>query len=268
MGEKMAIWRTKKPYTTKKIVSDLERVGIAKGDTIIFHASMSKAHWICGGAVAVILALQEAVGENGNIVMPAQTGQLTDPAKWENPPVPESWWKIIRAETPPFDPFVTPTRGMGVIAETFRSMPDVSRSFHPYHSFCAWGKDKRWIVHNQPLAESLGDDSPLGKLYQLSAKIILFGVDNNNNTSLHLAEERSNVFPLVENQAAFFKNGAIIWKKYQEIDYDSEAFIALGRAYEKEMDFHPTTVAGAPTKIYAMRSLIDFGTHYFQTKNH
>nr|WP_239075815.1 AAC(3) family N-acetyltransferase [Listeria ivanovii] len=264
----MAIWRTKKPYTTKKIVSDLERVGIAKGDTIIFHASMSKAHWICGGAVAVILALQEAVGENGNIVMPAQTGQLTDPAKWENPPVPESWWKIIRAETPPFDPFVTPTRGMGVIAETFRSMPDVSRSFHPYHSFCAWGKDKRWIVHNQPLAESLGDDSPLGKLYQLSAKIILFGVDNNNNTSLHLAEERSNVFPLVENQAAFFKNGAIIWKKYQEIDYDSEAFIALGRAYEKEMDFHPTTVAGAPTKIYAMRSLIDFGTHYFQTKNH
>ncbi len=264
----MAIWRTKKPYTTKKIVSDMERAGIAKGDTIIFHASMSKAHWICGGAVAVILALQEAVGENGNIVMPAQTGQLTDPAKWENPPVPESWWKIIRAETPPFDPFVTPTRGMGVIAETFRSMPDVSRSFHPYHSFCAWGKDKRWIVHNQPLAESLGDDSPLGKLYQLSAKIILFGVENNNNTSLHLAEERSNVFPLVENQAAFLENSAIIWKKYQEIDYDSEAFIALGRAYEKEMNFHPTTVAGAPTKIYDMCDLIDFGTNYFQTKNH
>ncbi|MBK3915417.1 AAC(3) family N-acetyltransferase [Listeria ivanovii] len=268
MGEKMAIWRTKKPYTTKKIVSDMERAGIAKGDTIIFHASMSKAHWICGGAVAVILALQEAVGENGNIVMPAQTGQLTDPAKWENPPVPESWWKIIRAETPPFDPFVTPTRGMGVIAETFRSMPDVSRSFHPYHSFCAWGKDKRWIVHNQPLAESLGDDSPLGKLYQLSAKIILFGVENNNNTSLHLAEERSNVFPLVENQAAFLENSAIIWKKYQEIDYDSEAFIALGRAYEKEMNFYPTTVAGAPTKIYDMCDLIDFGTNYFQTKNH
>lgn len=139
----MAIWRTKKPATKQKIVSDLQESGIKKGDTIIFHASMSKAHWICGGPVTVILALQELVGELGNIVMPAQTGQLSDPAKWENPPVPESWWKIIRRETPPFDPLVTPTRGMGVIAETFRTMPDVERSFHPYHSFCAWGKDKK-----------------------------------------------------------------------------------------------------------------------------
>ncbi|CUK70211.1 aminoglycoside N(3)-acetyltransferase [Listeria monocytogenes] len=268
MGEKMAIWRTKKPATKQKIVSDLEESGIKKGDTIIFHASMSKAHWICGGPVTVILALQELVGETGNIVMPAQTGQLSDPEKWENPPVPESWWKIIRRETPPFDPLVTPTRGMGVIAETFRTMPDVERSFHPYHSFCAWGKDKKQILANQPLAKSMGDESPLGKMYQLDAKIILFGVDNNNNTSLHLAEERSNAFPLIENQAAFLKNGEIIWEKYQEIDYNSDVFIALGRAYEKERDFQPTTIIGAPTKIYDMRDLVDFGTKYFQTKNH
>ncbi|ELD3677308.1 aminoglycoside N(3)-acetyltransferase, partial [Listeria innocua] len=46
------------------------------------------------------------------------------------------------------------------------------------------------------------------------------------------------------------------------------AFIALGRTYEKERDFHPTTIIGAPTKIYDMRDLVDFGTDYFQTKNH
>ncbi|HAC0790974.1 TPA_asm: aminoglycoside N(3)-acetyltransferase, partial [Listeria monocytogenes] len=33
-------------------------------------------------------------------------------------------------------------------------------------------------------------------------------------------------------------------------------------------DFHPTTIIGAPTKIYDMRDLVDFGTDYFQTKNH
>ncbi|MBS9362128.1 AAC(3) family N-acetyltransferase [Listeria welshimeri] len=268
MGEKMAIWRTKKPATKQKIVSDLRKAGIREGDTIIFHASMSKAYWICGGPVAIIYALQEAVGTDGNIVMPAQTGQLSDPAKWENPPVPESWWKTIRAETPPFDPNVTPTRGMGVIAETFRTMPDVVRSFHPYHSFCAWGRQKEEIIANQPLAKSLGDESPLGKLYELSAKIILFGIDNDNNTSLHLAEESSNVFPLIENQAAFREQGEIVWRKYAEIDYNSELFIELGRTYEKARDFHPTTIIGAPTKIYDMRDLVDFGTNYFQTKNH
>ncbi|WP_233606412.1 AAC(3) family N-acetyltransferase [Micromonospora sp. Llam0] len=28
----------------------------------------------------------------------------TDPAGWRNPPVPESWWPVIRAHTPGFDP--------------------------------------------------------------------------------------------------------------------------------------------------------------------
>lgn len=72
----------------------------------------------------------------------------------------------------------------------------------------------------------------------------------------------------MENQAAFLKNGEIIWEKYQEIDYNSEVFIALGRAYEKEHDFHPTTIIGAPTKIYDMRDLVDFRDQSFQTKNH
>ncbi|EAD6819771.1 aminoglycoside N(3)-acetyltransferase, partial [Listeria monocytogenes] len=27
-------------------------------------------------------------------------------------------------------------------------------------------------------------------------------------------------------------------------------------------------IIGAPTKIYDMRDLVDFGTDYFQTKNH
>ncbi|EAF7158668.1 TPA: aminoglycoside N(3)-acetyltransferase, partial [Listeria monocytogenes] len=27
-------------------------------------------------------------------------------------------------------------------------------------------------------------------------------------------------------------------------------------------------IIGAPTKIYDMRDLVDFGTKYFQTKNH
>ncbi|MCH2755066.1 AAC(3) family N-acetyltransferase, partial [Listeria monocytogenes] len=94
---------------------------------------------------------------------------------------------------------------------------------------CAWGKDKEYILATQPLAKSMGDESPLGNIYHLGAKIILFGVDNNNNTSLHLAEERANMFPLIENQAAFLKNGEIMWETYQEIDYNSEVFIALGR---------------------------------------
>ena len=55
--------------------------------------------------------------------MPTHTGDNSEPSNWENPPVPESWWDVIRAEMPVFDPKLTPTRGMGIIPETFRKFP-------------------------------------------------------------------------------------------------------------------------------------------------
>ena len=34
--------------------------------------------WVCGGPVAVILALQEALGPDGTLVMPTHTSDLTE----------------------------------------------------------------------------------------------------------------------------------------------------------------------------------------------
>src|SRR5690625_5814784 len=54
---------------------------------------------------------------NGTLVMPSQTGDLSDPVNWGNPPVPEDWWEEIRQTMPPYHPEITPTRGMGQIAD-------------------------------------------------------------------------------------------------------------------------------------------------------
>ena len=47
-----------------------------------------------GGAVAAILALMDAITEDGTLVMPAHSGDLSDPENWCNPPVPEDWKQV------------------------------------------------------------------------------------------------------------------------------------------------------------------------------
>ncbi|MBN2882081.1 MAG: AAC(3) family N-acetyltransferase, partial [Clostridia bacterium] len=139
MSEQNIINKTKSPNTIKTIRKELRELGIKKDEILIVHSSLSSIGWVCGGAQAVVSALLEVLGEKGTLVMPAHSGDWTDPANWSNPPVPKEWIPIIRENMPAFDKRMTPTRGMGKIADTFRTLPETLRSNHPVVSFCAHG---------------------------------------------------------------------------------------------------------------------------------
>lgn len=49
---------------------------------MIVHSSLKSLGKVVGGPVAVILALEEVVGMNGNIVMPTQTEHLCEPTEF------------------------------------------------------------------------------------------------------------------------------------------------------------------------------------------
>lgn len=76
--------------------------------TVLVHSSLSSIGWVNGGAVAVIQALIDVVTEEGTIVMPSQSVELSDPKEWGNPPVPEEWWDIIRESMPAYNSNYTP----------------------------------------------------------------------------------------------------------------------------------------------------------------
>ena len=269
MSEGEIVQKTDVPATIDSLQSDFSALGIRSGMVLLVHSSLSAMGWVCGGPVSVIIALQQALGATGTLVMPTHSTDLTEPSRWENPPVPESWWPVIRAAMPAYHPDLTPTRSMGVIAETFRKQKGVLRSAHPHHSFCAYGPQASHITDNHSLACGLGEGSPLARIYDLDGFVLLRGVGHDRNTSMHLAEYRA-TFPTkrtVQEGAPISAAGTRRWTTFEDIDLDSSDFERIGKDFlesDSGSGVHRGRVGLANCQLIPQRALVDFSVDWLE----
>lgn len=268
MSEKEIIQNSKEPVTKKSLIRDLKDGGVEAGSTVIVHSSLSSLGWVCGGPVALIQALMEVVTDEGTIVMPGHSGDYSDPEHWQNPPVPEEWHETIKEEMPAFQPEITPTRGVGAVPEVFRKFPDVLRSNHSCMSFTAWGKDAATITADHQLDYSMGESSPLDEIYKLNGDILLIGVDHERNSSIHLAEYKANYQKNIKKFGGpIIKEGKRIWVEYEDIDYDSDDFNKVGKAYEEQTEdneFRCFEIGYTKAKLFSQKKLVDFAVDWFE----
>ena len=265
MTERDIIERTERANTIETLSSELRSLGVAPGMVLLVHASLSSIGWVCGGAVAVIRALERVLGPEGTLVMPTMSGDLTDPRDWQHPPVPESWKETIRACAPPFEANVTPSRSMGAIAETFRTMPGVLRSNHPHCSFAALGRHAARVTARHELDFGLGEGSPLARIYDLDGRVLLLGVGHANNSSLHLAEYRTDYPGKKElpNGAPLLINGERRWVEVRDLDLDADDFETIGAALEGDSDCVQIGRVGlAESRLIPQRTLVDFACRW------
>lgn len=265
LSEGKVIESTQNINTVDTICNDLSNLGIKSGDIILVHSSLSSIGWVCGAAQAVIMALQKVISPGGTIIMPSHTGAISDPAEWENPPVPKEWIQRIYENMPAFDVNLTQTRGMGIIAELFRTIPEVYRSNHPQVSFVAWGKFANDIILNHKLTPQFGMESPLGKMYNLNAKVLMLGVGYDSCTSFHLAEALNDKMPLTTMGAAIIENNKRIWKWFEDFDYNSdEDFEKLGKAFEETNNVVLGKIGSAECKLFSMKLGVNFAKKWMQ----
>jgi len=174
--------------TVEQLEKDLKTIGIKNGDSVLVHCSMSKIGYLENGPLTLIKALQNVIGKEGTLLMPAF------PAEGRNIDYLERN-KI-------FDVRKTPSK-MGVVTEYFRLLPDVKRSHHPTDSVCALGPlaDFYTSTHKIQLTP-YNEHSPFRKICNKGGKILMLGTTLNGAcTNLHTLEDAVDFkYPIYDNK--------------------------------------------------------------------
>jgi aminoglycoside 3-N-acetyltransferase len=262
MSETDVVQSTPFVRTTDSLRDDLVRIGLPRDGALLVHSSLSALGWVNGGPVTVIRALVSAIGPQATLVMPAHSGECSDPAVWQHPPVPQAWWQTIRDTMPVFDPLVTPTRGLGRIAELFRTWPGAMRSVHPAYSFSALGPLAATITAHHSLEFGLGENSPLGRLYECAAWVLLLGAEYDSNTCFHLAEVRIPSPKVLEEGSPAIESGRHVWKTRREVVLNSDVFAELGEAFESTGAVRVGKVGSATARLFQIRPAVDFAVEW------
>ena len=253
-----------RPVLRDRLASELRDLGVTEGGVLLAHASLSRLGWVVGGEQTVVLALEDALGPEGTLVMPSQSWHLCDPAYLADSRVPPDSFDEVRAGMPVYDPRWTPTRTMGAVVEALRTQPGTVRSGHPHRSFIARGPRAAEVVERHDLEDPVGEGSPLAAVNRLGGQVLLLGVGHDKNSSLHLAEARSGL-PVrhLDNGAPLLVDGERHWVTFREPEVDDADFVTVGRAFSAAGGERSGPVGHARASLLDQRELVRFASHWF-----
>lgn len=252
--------------TGNTLVGDLRGLGVPAGQCLLVHASMSSIGWVAGGAPTVAAALRHALGSAGTVVVPTGTPDNSDTSRIHLARVMGMTTEqvaLYRASMPPFDPMTTPSTGAGRIAEIVRASPGAVRSAHPQTSFAAAGPMALWLMEDHALNCHLGEASPLGRLYEANAWILLLGVGYEACTALHLAEYRYCPNPPWRTYRCVITRGSQPqWCEFEDVVLDDGDLVDLGMDLDRTGVVKNGRVGSADCRLIRMRDAVDFATRW------
>ena len=254
------------PITKEVLINKFSQLGIKQGDILLIHASLSSLGYVVGGAEALFWALREVVGNEGTIVVPSQTVEISDPASWQYPPVPQEWYDVTRDAIPAYSKNLSYSKAMGAFSQFIGILPDSIRSNHPMYSFTAIGEKASEIIEQDSFDFPFGDKSPLGRMYSIGAKVLMIGTDFETNTSLHLAENRLNREVIYEKSKILTKDGEK-WISFKNIELDIyDDYLEIQKNFMEHYTVNHISINESNVYLFDMKECVDFAEHYYQLK--
>lgn len=209
--------------TKSDIESGLDKLGVKAGMAVEVHSSLHSFGYVEGGAMTLIEALIQVVGNDGAIVMPSFKLSAQMPLNAIDKELGLTCKiKFLQSDEERSD--------MGIVSDTFRKLPDVYTGQGIFR-VSAWGKDAD--IHSL---------AGFRRLIDMDGWALLLGVDIYRLSSMHyvegdLLDEIRNMFkPSEEAQKLYPENQWLIeagespikpWYTIQNIAYE-KGFIKDG----------------------------------------
>ena len=157
--------------TRAQLVEGLRQLGLQPGDNVAVHSALSSLGQVEGGAEAVIMALLDVIGPAGTLLAPYFFPLYEGALDWARPPLPYT----------------------GAIPCELRAWPGAQLSLHPSHPVVALGPAARRLTDGHLRASAVGLGSPFDRLAQLGGQVLLLGVSQATNTTIHTGEAYARV---------------------------------------------------------------------------
>ena len=189
------------------ILTALAQVGVAKGDTLLVHSSLSACGHIIGGAKTIIEAIIEAIGPDGNLFVP--TFQRSEcylngiNKRWDHRP---SDFHDRASEA---------VRWVGTLPlEFMRLYPDAPRGVHISHSWAGFGPKAAEVLSRQVEDEPPFSDNSCPMIVKdMGGKILHFGSPIGHTSFVHCFETHFNLPGLGPSYYDVrLADGTITWK--------------------------------------------------------
>ncbi len=223
-----------KPTVTKQdIIDGLKQLGLKAGDDVIVHSALTSFGRVEGGADTLIDALLELLTEQGTLLMPCFGSQ-------------------------PLDIENTPTN-LGTVPETFRKRNGVLRSRHPLSSVAAYGKRAKYYVENHEQNECpYTEGSPYVKLAENDGYILLLGVDQDRNTTLHSVEALAKAPYMTPKKGKWIdENGNIREKEYKYCAGPHRNFIGVDPILREKGICKTTKIGNCLVRLMKSKEVFD-----------
>jgi aminoglycoside 3-N-acetyltransferase len=195
---------------------------------------MASLGQVDGGPDAVIDVLLETVGEDGLVVVPTF------------------------ACDPPFDRRTSPTP-LGAIPDRLWRRPNAVRSLHPTHSVAAIGRGAEELIgDHEKAATAYAEGTPYHTLATTGGKILLLGVDQDRNTTLHTAEALSGAVYLTDITGTYVDdNGKQVTIPVAAMAGPHRDFIGLDRLFREHGVMRMGNIGGAVCRLMDAGAMLE-----------